>query len=344
MPSATEAIAAKLAAKNNKAKPQATPEPEAEDEDETDGLEDIDESGDIEGTEGDDLDVDVKAVEEATNEALASGMSVKDRAAAARAARKGGKAAPADEPTPIESAPSKRAAKNAPAAKATKATGSPKQIAAREAFAAKSRERAAAKAAEREAAAEAEAPTPVQTQEQVKQSQAAKRKAAQEARAAESKPRSAPTSKATKVAAPAATKAAAKVKPGPVQAKLKAEKAKKPANDSKAKVHALLAKGKTRQEIMAELNLSYAAVFHHAKSYEGDIKSTRGRVFVETPWDEEGGKLRKGREETVSRSEAMRRDFRFGKMEVGDIGRKYDVAYQIAYTAVRSLMDRDDDE
>lgn len=171
-----------------------------------------------------------------------------------------------------------------------------------------------------------------QTPEQIKAKQNADRQARRDAAAQTEaeRPRRQSTSKPKVVQKPSA-KAAAAV------AKRDAGKVTKPAGETKTKVHALLDKGKTRQEIMAALDLSYASVLHHARSYEGEVSSVKGKIFVKTLLDEEGKKIGKGKSEEVSRSEAMRREFKSGT-EVGDVARKFEVRYQIAYTAIRPLI------
>lgn len=300
-------------------------------------------------------------------------MSVADRAAAARAARANKpKVVEADEadddeadeadedeeveePTPIRS---NRKPKLPVAGQ--KGTGpgrkapSPAQVAAREAFAARSRAAAAAKKG-KIGTAEAK---PVQTQAEIRQSQRAKRDAERAQAQAEADAKNGVkrqgTSKAqtvvkpkkpTKVVASQARSAPAKAGGPTTQAgkdlAAKATKGNaasvKARGDLKTKVHALLDKGKTRAQIMEALDLSYASVFYHSKSYAGAVSSTRGKIFVKTPWNEDGEKLGKGKTEEVSRSEHMRRQYLSG-MEVGDVARDNDVRYQIAYTAIRSLL------
>lgn len=252
-----------------------------------------------------------------------------------------------------------------------KKPASPAQIAAREKFAAASRARAAERAGTTSSTPSTPAKAPSskastktspkilqakavvskgrQTPEQIRAAQSAKRKADQAAaaEAASTQARRAPTGKpkvvqkpSAKAAAAVAKRDAATAKAAPKLTVIKGGKAKaepKPAGETKTKVHALLAKGKTRREIMEALDLSYPSVLHHARSFEGEVASTRGSIFVKTNLDEEGNKLGKGKTEEVSRSEAMRRDFRSG-MKIGDVARKHEVRYQIAYTAIRPIM------
>lgn len=262
-----------------------------------------------------------------------------------------------------EEAPAPKAkAKTAPVK--GKKPASPAQIAAREAFAARSRAKAEANR------------KPVQTEAQVKAKQSADRKAAAEAAAEKANPGRDRTPKPTVVkkaltgnalkahqsklareeaAAQREVKrqvAARSKKPAPKAAvaapKAPAAKTKaapkapaKPGSDTKSKVLALWAKGKSRKEIADALDLSYAAVFHHTKgdAAEGGKVSARGRVFVDDP-------LHKGKTkaEQISRSEAMRRCYTDLDMTIGDIARKYGVLYQIAYTAIRPLLLNEDDE
>jgi hypothetical protein len=64
---------------------------------------------------------------------------------------------------------------------------------------------------------------------------------------------------------------------------------------------------------------------------------------VDCNLDEEGKKLRSSKTESVSRSEAMRRMYLSG-MTVGDIGRAFEVRYQLAYTAIKPLLSQSEDE
>lgn len=112
---------------------------------------------------------------------------------------------------------------------------------------------------------------------------------------------------------------------------------------TKAKVVALYKSGKSRREIADELGISYGAVFNHTKGVKagslaaGEGATGRGRIWVDIGLDADGGKTKS--KEKVSRSEAFRREFLAG-MDIGDIGRKYGVRYQIVYTAVKDLIDR----
>lgn len=369
---AASRIAAKLASRQGTAPTKAT-EPDESEEEPTEAAESIEDSQD---EPNDDV---------LPGEAETKPQSIKERAAAARAARNG-KA----EPEAEAKAPAKKATATKPATAAgkSKAQGSPKQIAAREAFAERSRAAAAARKAEAEdgdlhneapvaktpkviqakavVSSKANAKAPVQTPEQVKAKQNADRKAASQAAAdaAANETRRTPTSKATKVtetkaqAAARARKEKAEAAPKLVvlkggkaakaapAAKTAATKAKTPrvTNDNKAKVHALLAKGKSKSEIRDELGISYPSVVFHARSYEGEIKTARGSIFVDTRLDSEGKKLPGSKKETVSRSEAMRREWLAGK-SIGDIGRQFEVKYQLAYTAIRPIMgEAEDDE
>lgn len=278
---------------------------------------------------------------------------------------------------PVVEAP-KAAAKAATKPKAGAGTSpgkkkfSPAQLAAQERFAEASRARAAEKRGEPVVtpptkSVVSRAKGPVQTEDQVKAAQNAARKQTREDAAAAVAPKRAPTShpvKAQETKAQAASRARrekAEAKPilkvskkvaPPRDLKASDSKAKAPAakaeraprgnSDTKAKIHALLDKGKTRQQIMAALDLSYPTVSYHAKSYTGGITTSRGSIFVKIGLDEEGQKLGKGKSEEVSRSEAMRREWK-GGMKVGDIARKYLVRYQIAYTAIRPLLSDGDE-
>lgn len=348
MPTAVEKVAAALAARQAGAAPtKSKAEPDAGDTD----VNDIEDSDEVQ-----------------EHEAPPKKLSVGERNRLAREAREAAKAAKAapeeadeaeadpdededeDDSTP-EPIPTPKA-KAAPAAKGKK-PASPAQLKAREAFAARSKERAAASA---------KAKAPVQTEAQVKAKQNADRKAAAEAAAEKANPGRDRTAKPT-VVKKALTGNALKNH----QAKLareeaaaaKAAKAKKPAakaaaklakthkttdkrtGDTKAKVLALVAKGKNRRQIAEELGLSYASVYFHTKEEDvaGGDAGSRGKVFVDDP-------LYKGRGTApqVSRSEAMRRCFDKLDMSIGDIARKYDVRYQIAYTAIRSLLAQEEDE
>lgn len=339
--SATDRIAAKLAAKSTP-KAKAAPEPEPVEDDEDD-LEEIEEEGALTAPEGAGGDLDEDDDEQTPNEAKAeieqaTNQSIKERAAAARAKRSG------KEPTPISEAPSAKKAKAAAPAAKGKKPASPAQLAARQAFKERSQARAAeARAARGEVDDEAAdvKPAPIQTELSAKEKQSAARKAAQAARAAESKPTRAATSKSVTVQAPKTATKAEKAKATKAAnksgTKVKAEKAPRSDGETRQKVHALLAKGKTRQEIMETLGLSYPSVFYHSKSYEGAVTSRRGNEEYEVNLDSAGEKLPKGKKEKVNRSEAMRREWRAG-MAVGDVARKYEVRYQLAYTAIKPIM------
>lgn len=344
MPGAAERIAAKLAAKSE-AKPADVEADEPEDESEPD-------------TDNEPI------VEASANGASEKPLTRKEQAAARKASAVAQTAI--DEGTVAGTVIPKKAIASKPAtASKGKKPASPAQLAAREAFAARSRAASAAKRGEPVVTPPTKAVVSGkgrQTPEQVREAQSAERKVAREAAAAAAQPKRASTSKAVKAKETSAqrrtriarekeeAKPKLKVltggkgtKPTPA-AKATAAKAKseRHAGETKSKVHALLAKGKTRQEIMAALNLSYASVFFHAKSYEGDVTSVRGKIFVKSPLDADGQKLGKGKSVEVSRSEAMRRQFLSG-VEVKQIAKNFDVMYQIAYTACRPLFASDDE-
>lgn len=326
---AAAARAARSAPKTKAIDPDSPLEDEDEDDDESED-DDLDDDKDTEASGGSDEDDEAEEDEEDEEE---------------------------------EEAPAPKAkAKTAPVK--GKKPASPAQIAAREAFAARSRAKAEANR------------KPVQTEAQVKAKQSADRKAAAEAAAEKANPSRDRTPKPTVVkkaltgnalkahqaklareeaasqrevkravasrskttAKPAAKAAPAKA---PAKAKAAPKAPAKPGSDTKSKVLALWAKGKSRKEIADALDLSYAAVFHHTKgdAAEGGNVSARGRIFVDDP-------LHKGRgaAEQISRSEAMRRCYTELDMTIGDIARKYGVVYQIAYTAIRPLLLNEDDE
>lgn len=368
--SATARIAAKLEAKRNAAAATVTEETEVvSDPDDEEGAEAAPGTDD----EADDL-VDSKDEAETPEP---KPLTMKERAAALRAA-KNGTLKPGRTGLVAPAAPTRPKAKALPPAKAAPTTKSrsverreavqkaatpgkkppsPAQLAAREAFAERSRANAAAKRGELPVEAAAHKP---QTEAEVKASQNEKRRKEREAAAEAAKPKRAPAGKAVVVQKPskaAAKKAQAATKPSKVAVptaraaaapKLTVIKGGKAASgetkrsgDTHEKVVALWAKGKSRQEIMAELGLSYPAVFYHTKNSDnGTIgksgSGTRGRIFVETNLDEDGKKMRKP--QRVSRSEAMRRLFRAGKHTIGEVAREFEVIYQIAYTALRNEL------
>lgn len=350
MPGAAERVAAKLAEKKaaNAAAPAAASIAEA-DEDVEPGSENIDTPEDF--------------AEEAP-------MSLADRAKAARAAKANGKPVA---PSVAETVPKVAKAKaGSNGTGAGKKAPSPAQLAAREAFAARSRAKAAERATGQEVANVGEVleksvnktgkvRTPAQTPEQIKAKQNADRKAerdkiaateaARPVRVATSKPKAAKETTAQAKARVAKEKAeAARVakvsgakKAKPVAAKGKATTDRAPIGDTKAKVHALIAKGQTRRQIAEALDLSYAAVMYHAKSAVGAVPAARGSIFVDTELGANGRKLRNGKTENVSRSEAMRRMYRSGD-PVGDVARAFNVRYQIAYTAIRPILGEEEVE
>lgn len=342
--SATQRIAAKLAARKANAATPAAVEPEDEEP-----------------------QVDDEANDSPNEEPAPKKMTMKEKQAARRLAQEEDEAALASanrKDKPAAKVMTPKVVTSGTKAKPTlgKKAASPAQLAAREKFAAASRARAAAARGEEP---DTEAPQPVQTTQQIKEAQSAKRKSDREAAAALHTSRRTPTSKPVKgqetkaqAAArlrrekaeakpilkvsnkkPAAAKVASKAKPAPAS---KASSAPKASGETKTKVLAMWAKGATRQEIMEALGLSYPSVFYHTRGVEGTGANARGRIFVQTPFDELGGKLGRGKTEEVSRSEAMRRQYRSG-MKVGDIARENEVRYQIAYTAIRSLLSNDDE-
>lgn len=348
MPGAAERVAAKLAEKKaaNAAAPAAASIAEA-DEDVEPGSENIDTPEDF--------------AEEAP-------MSLADRAKAARAAKANGKPVA---PSVAETVPKVAKAKaGSNGTGAGKKAPSPAQLAAREAFAARSRAKAAERAGTADPVTEVieksvnktgKVRTPAQTPEQIKAKQNADRKAerdkiaateaARPVRVATSKPKAAKETTAQAKARVAKEKAeAARVakvsgakKAKPVAAKGKATTDRAPIGDTKAKVHALIAKGQTRRQIAEALDLSYAAVMYHAKSAVGAVPAARGSIFVDTELGANGRKLRNGKTENVSRSEAMRRMYRSGD-PVGDVARAFNVRYQIAYTAIRPILGEEEVE
>jgi hypothetical protein len=313
---ATERIAAKLAARKAA---QETPKPEPVEDEELE-VEDTEEDDDL-------LPGEEPGEIEAEDEQPAR-LSIAQRAKAAREAR---------------------AAKSAPAAKTKGKQPSPAQLAARAAFAERSRAAAAAKK-------EAAPLPPAQTEAEIKAKQNAARKAEKEALAAKAavpKPKAVGTSKPVTIAAakkvvkttlPPASAAKAKVK----TAAAKAPEVKKAAGASrgttKTKILALWEKGRTRREIAEALDLSYAAVFFHTKGLadNGASGNVRGRIFIAIEFDGDGKKLGKGKTEQVSRSEAMRRLYLSG-MTIGDVARHFEVRYQLAYTACRPLFATDEE-
>lgn len=277
----------------------------------------------------------------------------------------------AEEPVVEAPAPKAKAAKAAPTK--GKKPASPAQIAAREKFAAASRARAAA--ARGEPVEEAET-KPIQTPDEVRASQNAKRRAAKAEIAATPEPPKRAKTSNSKVVTPPSKAAAARaakavkarddalpklvvsktkaptrqVKPSdakgaktPAKAKSSGKPSGKAEGETKAAVLALVAKGKTRRQIMDELGLSYASVFYHTKGVDGGVSAARGKIFVKSPLDEDGNKLGRGKAEEVSRSEHMRRQYLSG-MKVGDIARDNGVLYQIAYTAIRTLLTEGDED
>lgn len=359
MSGATERVAKALAARRAGAQPTGKPKAQA----------------DPEPDEGDNEDTEPEPIPTPTKR-----MSVKERAAAARAARSAPKTKAIDPDSPLEDddddsevedmeadldsdteeeeAPAPKSKK--PMARPTvkgKKPASPAQIAAREAFAARSRAKAAANR------------KPVQTEAEIKSKQNAARRAQSEAAEAKASPTARRTARPTVVkkaltgnalkqhqaklakeeaanqrevkrqVAARSKAAATKVGPKKPLSSAKAERAPREAGETKTKVLALWEKGHTRREIQDELGLSYAAVFFHTKNAEGGNVAARGRIFVDDP-------LHKGRGKApqVSRSEAMRRCYQDLEMSIGDIARKYDVRYQIAYTAIRSLLIAGDDD
>lgn len=104
-------------------------------------------------------------------------------------------------------------------------------------------------------------------------------------------------------------------------------------NDNGAKARQMFEEGYTRRQIAQKLNLSYAAIHHHTKDLETD-PATRGRIMVADPRHKG-----KGKAQQISRAEAFRREFEDG-MDIGDIGRKHGVRYQVVYGAVKNLIDR----
>lgn len=348
MPTAVEKVAAALAARQAGAAPTKTKAEPVEDE----VADDIDDESEVEALEA----------------APPKKLSVAERNRLAREAREAAKAAKmtaVDPDSPLDeddaddegiddeelTEPPKKVTKATPAK--GKKPASPKQIAAREAFAARSKERAAASA---------KAKTPVQTEAQVKAKQSADRKAEREAAAEAVAPSRSKTPKPTVVQKPlkgaalathkrklaaeeAAAKKAAAKKPAsklsqrdPAPSGAKAKSTGK-AGDTKSKVLALVAKGKTRRQIADTLDISYASVYFHTKDEDMGEEGARGRVFVDDPLYKG-----KGKAPQVSRSEAMRRCFDKLDMTIGDIARKYDVRYQIAYTAIRSLLPQQDED
>jgi len=148
------------------------------------------------------------------------------------------------------------------------------------------------------------------------------------------------TVKSAAKSAPAAKAPAAKAAK-PAAAKAAPEKISK-RDTAKTKIEALWAKGKSRGQIAEALGITYASVFYHTKTLEPNASTvtslSRGRIIVATEYDENGEKLAKGvKKEEVSRSEAMRRLYLAG-WSIGDIGRHFDVRYQLAYTACKSLF------
>lgn len=339
MPSATERIAEKLAARKAAA---AAPTPVEEDTDEGIEAEDTDDAllpgEDLD--ENDELADDPEASDDDDDneEEAPVKPTVAERAKAAREAR---------------------AAKNAPGAKApkvpsskatepTKKGPSPAQIAARERFAERSRANAAAKRAAEATPAKAKAVAKgKQTEAEIKAAQDALRKAAKAEQTAKVAAATKPVGTSKAVTVKAAAKPAAKAVNGAAAkatpAKAAKEKPTHKAGTTKTRVMALWGKGKNRREIAEALGITYAAVFHHTKDLEGNATAARGRIFVDTDLNEEGEKLGKGKTETVSRSEAMRRLYNSG-MAVGDIARHFEVRYQLAYTAIRSLFGTDTEE
>lgn len=99
---------------------------------------------------------------------------------------------------------------------------------------------------------------------------------------------------------------------------------------TKERVLELVEAGKSRSEIAEELGLSYAAVYHHTKNVEGLASGRRG-VLVEYDG------------ETIPRAEAMRRDYAAG-MKVGEIAKKYEVIYQVAWQATKGREESAEDE
>lgn len=134
-----------------------------------------------------------------------------------------------------------------------------------------------------------------------------------------------------------AEKAAAEAAPAPKGKAKKVAKAPEPekveeapaGSSNKERARGMFEAGKSRREIADELGISYGTVFHHTKDMEAQ-EASRARVFVEVG----EGKNKK----QVSRTEAMRQDFTDG-MSVGDIARKYDVIYQVAYQATKAQRD-----
>lgn len=356
MPGASERIAAKLAAQKAKAN----------------GV-DADNGNGVDEADAEDTEVVAEAP------AKGKRLTPKERQAARRAAKQAqadAEDAEAEEDEEVEEADSDdeeaeasgddeivieakvekgqvKSAKVLPKAKGKK-TASPAQLAAREKFAAASRARAAAKA---NAGNKSAAAKPVQTPDDVRAKQNAARKAkraeqeeteaARPQREKTSKPKAAQETKAQAKARAAKEKAeAARVAKASGAKATKATKApkgeskNKPAGETKAKVLALAAKGKTRRQIMDELDLSYASVMYHTRGV-ATTTAARGSIFVETGLDENGKKLRNGKKVQVSRSEAMRRMYLSGE-STGDIGRAFGVRYQIAYTAIRPLLAADD--
>lgn len=352
MGAATDRIAAKLAArKSGAAAPAADPEDDEAPEDEA--PEDEDTEAQVDDDEpGDDEDED----EEETT--APKRMTRSERIAARKA--KSTKAVA--ETKPVTKAATKSTGTNGTGS--GKKTPSPAQLAAREKFAAASRARAAAARGDTPDTEEDEKPQTkaeikrLQSEAEVKARQNEQRKAAKVTAAEAPVPTREKTSRAK---GGKATKAVAKAgfasrAPAPGQAKAgslkpaKGTKAKaegsKRSSDTKEKVLALWAKGKTRKEIMAALDLSYAAVFFHTKGVAGTGSGARGSIFVETNLDEDGNKMRGGKKVEVNRSEAMRRSYLSGT-EIGDVGREFGVRYQIAYTAIRPLLgevEGEDDE
>jgi len=284
---------------------------------------------------------------------------------AAKRAQAQATAAPTDKPMGTASVPRRQTATK-PAGKAetaepTKKGPSEAQLAARARFAEASKARAAAKAAE--AAGETEAPAkatkatkptkvagrPTEARreanrkpkaekaaEPVQMSDYARRKAAKAERDAEA---AAQAKKDEAKAKRAATRAANKGETAPAaKPAAKASKATKPAttsgNSNREKAREMFEAGKDRRAIADELGLAYATVYAHTKDMQGAEGSRAGRprVFVEV-------KVKGGKTVQMGRSEAMREDFTNG-MTIGDIGRKYGVIYQVAYQAVKGLIDR----
>lgn len=101
----------------------------------------------------------------------------------------------------------------------------------------------------------------------------------------------------------------------------------------KAQMREAFKAGKTRSEIAKEFGVKYQQVFQYTKDMaagEGQVRSNSARVSVDVVNPETG------ETETISRSEAIRREWLAGK-SLGQIAKQFGVAYQICFQAVKAL-------